>query len=171
MNCWVEPAAIFAVEGITLMAVGTLGVMVSDTDPFTSPMEAFTAPDPGAMPLATPEELIATTPGFVEIHVTVEVTFSVEASLYVAVAENCCVPPTGILADAGEICIAVMVLVAAAIFMLADAVPVIPFWDAFTVVIPAPIPLNNPDAVILPKAGFVTDQAALLVRSAVVPSL
>ena len=90
MNCWVSPAAIDGLAGVTAMLCRVADVTVSTVEPLTSPSVALMLDVPAATPWASPvvapmvaTELVA------EAQVTEPVMTAVVASEYVPVATNC----------------------------------------------------------------------------------
>jgi hypothetical protein len=99
VNCWVVPAALLAVAGVTAMEdrVGTVRVAVPDL-----PLKvAVMVEEPAATPVARPLLLTVAVDVLDEVQVTFVVIFWVEESEYVPVAVNCWVSPAGTLAVAG----------------------------------------------------------------------
>ena len=80
----------------------TVPVTVRLAVPLTPLKVAFTAAVPALAPVANPLALMLATDAEETDHVALAVTVFVEPSLYVAVAANCCVLPTAMLADPGE---------------------------------------------------------------------
>jgi len=76
-------------------------VTVSATEPLIEFSVAVMVAGPVAAPVARPPLLIEAKPGADVLHVAEAVTFCVLLSVYVPVAVNCCVPPTGMEAFAG----------------------------------------------------------------------
>jgi hypothetical protein len=101
-----------------------------------------------------------------ELHVTLDVMFWVEWSVYVPVAENCCVfPAATVVVPAGVIaidCKAVAVTVAA-------VEPVIPERLALIVGSPTETAVISPPATVAPTP--LEDHVAWVVMSCVLPSL
>jgi len=87
----------------------------------------------------------------------------------VAVAVNCCVVPTAMLAVAGNTKIEVTVTVAAV--TVSDSDPLIPLSDAVTVVEPTATPVARPLEFTVANACVATDQVAVELMLAVEPSL
>ena len=104
MNCCVAPTVTVGFAGDTAieLSVEVAAVTVTAAVPLTPLCEAVTVVEPAAAAVTIPEVL---TPAMLELAVAqeaVEVTSPVVPSEYVPVAVNCCVPPTAILAVAGE---------------------------------------------------------------------
>ena len=109
------PALIFAVAGVTAMelSVGDAGVLaftVMEAVPLTPFCVPVMVVEPAATAVTRPLVLTVAMAELALAHVACELMSAVEESLYVAVAENCCVPPTVRLADAGESPIVLRVL-------------------------------------------------------------
>jgi hypothetical protein len=92
-----------AVAGVTAMeeSVFAAAVTVRAAVPFIPLNDAVTVLDPAATPDAIPAALIFAAAALELVHATVDVTFAVEPSVYVAVAVNCCAAPAAMLAVAG----------------------------------------------------------------------
>jgi hypothetical protein len=103
VNCWVWPAAIDAVAGVTAIDTSTAGVTVSAAVPEMAPDVAVIVAAPVATPVARPCEPDAFDTVAAPVdddHVTVVVRFCVLRSEYVPVAVNCRVWP--VATDAAE---------------------------------------------------------------------
>ena len=94
-NCWVPPAAIDAVVGVTVTDTSTGAVTVTTADPLTPLNDAPMLEVPVAAALASPLVEIGTAEGREELHVTDEVRSCALPSLYDAVAINCWALPAG----------------------------------------------------------------------------
>lgn len=125
--------------------------------------------DPAATPLASPLEFTVAMELSDELQVAFEVTSAVEPSLYVAVAVNCCVAPVLTLADAGVTAREASVAVEDATVTL--DVPLKPFIEAVTVVVPAAAPVTSPPALTEATLVLAVTHVAFEVISAVEPSL
>jgi hypothetical protein len=99
-----------AVAGVTAMVVSVLAVTVKAAVPLMPLSDAVIVDVPEATPVAKPEALMEAAAVLELVHVAIDVTFAVEASLYVPVAVNCCVPPAAMLAVAGVTVMVVSVL-------------------------------------------------------------
>jgi hypothetical protein len=163
-NGCVAPTAMLAGLGVTEMDErrGTFSVAL----PLTPLSEAVMAVVPGATAVARPAALTIATAGTAAVQVAVAVTFFVVPSLYLAVAENCCVAPAKMFAGFGETEMEESTGVTVSV-----AVPVIPVSDAVTAVEPAATAVARPDAFTVATAGLEVVHAALAVTSAVEPSL
>jgi hypothetical protein len=146
-----------------------VGVTVRVAVPFTPLRVAVRVVEPAATPVASPDGAVATV-GFELVQVAVVVTFPVVPSLYVAVAANCWVAPTAILAVAGVTAIEVSVATGAGTVRVA-ALLLMPLTVAVTVVEPVVSAVASPAALMLATAGFEDTQVALVVTFAVEPSL
>jgi hypothetical protein len=105
VNCCAVPFAIDGLAGVTAIdtniAVLTVSVVVPLTEPELAVMFALPTPTLLATPGVGPPVLIVLTPGVSELHSTVSVMFCVLPSVYVPVAVNCSVVPSGITGTAG----------------------------------------------------------------------
>jgi hypothetical protein len=104
VNCSVCPTAIEAVEGVTAMDVNVAGAAVTlrvTGGLLTPPSDAVMVTEPAVTPVASPL-LMPASLLFEEVQAALVVRFCVLPSLKEPVAANCCVPPTAILADAGD---------------------------------------------------------------------
>ena len=114
MNCCVKPLAMLGFGGVTWidtrLAEVTVSVAAGDT---TRPEEAVMLVDPTARVVPKPFEpralLTVATVEFDDDHVTIEVRFCVELSVYTPVAVNCWVRPFARLGLGGVTWIAVRV--------------------------------------------------------------
>jgi hypothetical protein len=96
VNCCVLPAGTEAEEGVSWREVGTGGVTVSWAVALTPLRVAVRVTGPPiATPVARPELLTVAMEVLLEVHVALLVTSRVEPSLYLPVAVNWFVPPTG----------------------------------------------------------------------------
>ena len=168
MNCWVAPISMAAGFGVTATDV-RVGVTVRVAVPVTPLRVAVTVVEPAATAVASPDATVATV-GFELVQVAVVVTFPVVPSLYVAVAANCWVAPTAILAVAGVTAIEATVAAEAGTVRVA-ALLLMPLMVAVTVVEPVVSAVASPAALMLATAGFEDTQLALVVTFAVEPSL
>jgi hypothetical protein len=105
VNCWLVPFAIDGVAGVTAIDTSAAEVTVSVVDPVSEPEAAVIVAVPSLTLLANPcvgaALLIVAAPGVSELHCTVLVTFCTLPSVYVPVAVNCSVVPSGIVGMAG----------------------------------------------------------------------
>lgn len=106
VNCWLAPTAMLAVGGVTAIEVRVGGgavaaVMVRAAVLLALLSEAVMVAVPVAIAVARPEALTLAAAVSELVQVTDDVTLAVELSLYVAIAVNCCVAPTAMLAVAG----------------------------------------------------------------------
>lgn len=101
-----------AEEGVTAMedSVGVFAVTVMEAVPLTPLWDAVTVVEPAATAVTRPLEFTVAMPEPAVTQVTFDVISAVEASVYVAVAVNCCVAPTPRLEVAGETAIVFRVL-------------------------------------------------------------
>jgi hypothetical protein len=145
-----------------------IGVTVRVAVPLMPLRVAVRVVEPAATAVASPDATVATV-GFELVQVAVVVTFPVVPSLYVAVAANCWVAPTAILAVAGVTAIEVTIATEAGTVTVAVALT--PLTVAVTVVEPEVSAVASPAALMLATAGFEDTQVALVVTSAVDLSL
>jgi hypothetical protein len=138
VNCWVVPATLVAVAGVTAMEdrVGTVRVAVPDLPLKVAVMVA----EPAATPVARPLVLTVAVDVLDEVQVTFVVIFWVEESEYVPVAVNCWVSPAGTLAVAGVTPMEDRV----AAVTVRVAVPDLPLKVAVMVAEPAATPVARP---------------------------
>ncbi len=105
VNCWLVPFAIEGVAGVTAIDTSAAEVTVSVVDPLSDPEVAVIVAAPSPTLLANPcvgaALLIVAAAGVSELHCTVSVMFCVLPSVYVPVAVNCSVVPSGIVGIAG----------------------------------------------------------------------
>lgn len=103
VNCWVAPAVMVAVVGEIAIevTVTAAAVTVSVVVAVNSFAVALIVAVPAATPVASPVELTVATAAFDEVHVTPEVSAPVAPLLKVALAVNCWVAPTAMLAVVG----------------------------------------------------------------------
>src|SRR5579859_7619029 len=159
-----------AVAGVTAMEVTVLAVTVSVAVPVTPLTVAVIGVVPAATPVARPAALTVATVGFALAQIAVAVMLAVVPSLYVAVAVNCCVAPTWTLAVTGITAIEVK-LGAAGGGTVNIAVPVTPAIVAVMLADPAATAVARPPALIVATLGVALAQVAVVVTSAVEPSL
>ena len=171
VNCCVTPTAMLALDGPTAIdvSVRAAAVTVSDVLPVIPLSEAVTIVEPAAAPVTRPLGFTVATAGAATVQTAVELTLAFEPSLYVAVAVNCCVAPTAMLALEGAIAIDMSVTVGA--MTVSDALPLIPLSDAVTIAEPAAAPVVRPLDVTVATAGVATVQTAVELTLAVEPSL
>jgi hypothetical protein len=105
VNCCVVPRAIEGVGGVTAIETSAAAVTVSTVDPLIDPEVAVMLAVPSAtvvaIPIVEPVLLIVATLVVSELHCTVVVMFCMLPSVYVPVAVNCCVAPSGSVGIAG----------------------------------------------------------------------
>ncbi len=81
VNCWVGPAAIEGLAGLTAMLCRVAAVTVSTVEPLTRPSVALMLDVPMATPCASPPALIVATELVADAQVTEPVRSAVVASL------------------------------------------------------------------------------------------
>jgi len=167
VNCWVVPATLLAVAGVTAIEDRVAAVTVRAAVPVLPLKVAVMVTAPAALAVARP--LLATVALVVldEVQVTCVVIFWVVESEYVPVAVNCWVLPTGTLAVAG---VTAMEDNVAAAVTVRVAVPVLPLKAAVMVAEPAALAVARP--LLATVAVVVLDevQVTCVVISRVVPS-
>jgi len=94
VNCCVRPRAMDGLGGVTAIEVSEMTVSVTAGVEVTPPCAAVICVVPAATAVANPVVEIVAVAVEEEFQVTVAETSAVEPSLKVAVAVNCCVPPT-----------------------------------------------------------------------------
>ena len=99
VNCWVRPAAMDGLAGVTAMLLRVAALTVSRVLPTTRPLVALIVARAGGDAGGEPVELIVAR-GIAEAQVTGR-EVRVEASLYVPVAVNCWVRPAAMDGLAG----------------------------------------------------------------------
>jgi len=168
VNCCVLPTAIERLAGVTAIDTSVAAVTVSAALLLvTLPDTALIVVDPVATLVARPAMLIVTTAGTEEFHVAVLVRFCVLLSVYVPIAANCCVSPSGIVGDSGVTAIETntgAVTVSVVELLIDPDVAVI-------VVLPCAAVVASPVVLIVPT--FVDEElhATVLVRFWVLPSV
>jgi hypothetical protein len=104
-NCWAPPTAITALAGVIAIDDNVTPGTVSTADPCLVPIVAVMFADPAATPVArpadTPDAATVALGVLSDAQLELVVTTADDASLYIAVASNCCVPPGGTVAVAG----------------------------------------------------------------------
>src|SRR5262249_27086584 len=102
VNCWVVPAGMLALGGVTAIELITAWVTVTEVDPVIAPDVAETFADPMAFPLTSPVPFTATkaTVGSSEFHNTGE-SVCVLPSVKVPTAVSCTVVPNAMEGVAG----------------------------------------------------------------------
>lgn len=175
VNCCVVPIAMDALGGVTAIETSTAGVTVNvvfpDTAPDSAAIVVVPLPTPEADPFRPAALLIVATPGLDELHRAVLVISCWVRSLKVAVAENCCVVPKGMLGIAGVTATDTTI----AGVTVSPVEPLTPPTAAPMVVCPVPALLACPwlGDVLLTLATAVLDElhVADAVTSSVLPSL
>ena len=127
---------------------------VNPVEPVVVPKIAEMLVVPLATLVARPALLIAATAAFEELHMTDAVMSCVLLSLKVPVATNCFEAPTGMLEFAGVIAIETKL----APVTVTAAPPVIEPELAFTLTVPAEIPIASPEESIVTTPGDDDDQ-------------
>jgi hypothetical protein len=164
------PAGVTAIEVIAFVPPA---VTVNGVVPVTPLREAVTLVEPAATPVARPLELMVAIAVLAAVQVAVELMFAVEASLYVAVAVNCCVAPTAMLKFPGVTAIEVIVFPVPPVTLsvVVPLMPLMPLIEALTVVDPAATPVARPLELTVAIAVLAAAQVAVELRFAVDPSL
>ena len=133
----------------------------------TPPRVALIVDVPELSALARPAEFMDAIAGALDAHATVAVMFCMLPSLYVPVAENCCVVPATIEAFVGVIAIDCKV----AAVTVSTVEPVIDDDVAVIVEVPTPAPVASPAALIVATEVVPELHLTVPVRFCVVPSL
>jgi len=101
VNCWLAPATIDGLAGVTAMLCRVADVTVSTVEPLIRPDVALIVVVPAATPVASPPKLIVAVAVVPEAQVTEPVMTAVVASEYVPVAVNCWFAPAAMEGLAG----------------------------------------------------------------------
>jgi hypothetical protein len=165
------PSARVGVAGVTAIDTNAAPVTVSVVDPLTPPSLAvmFALPTPALLATAGvgPPVLIVLTPGVSELHSTVPVMFCVLPSVYVPVAVNACVVPSGTTGTAGVTAIET----STAGLTVTVVEPLIAPDAAVTVVLPNSTLLATPCVLTVAMLESAMVQIAVFVTTRVLPSL
>jgi len=105
VNCWLVPAATDAVPGLTAIDRSSGAVTAMLVELVTVPELALILAVPIAVPITSPPAFTSATEGASEAQVTEAVTSCLLPSVYVPVAVNGWLVPSGIAAFIGEIAI------------------------------------------------------------------
>ena len=100
-NCCVSPAAMVVFAGVSAIDCRVAAVTVRFVEPTTFPEVARIVVVPAPTPVRSPELLIVATEVISEAHTALPVRSSIDPSLKIPVAVNCCVVPFGIVVFAG----------------------------------------------------------------------
>ena len=161
------PRANDAFAGVIASDTSAGGPTVSVAEPETEPTIAVMVVVPIALALDSPDALMLATAPEVELHVRTLVRSCVEPLVYVPIAVNCWVVPSGIAAAEGvivsEISAGGLTVIAADPLALPDV--------AVIVAAPIPIPLADPELLISATDCVSELQVAEVVRSCVLPSV
>ena len=165
-NCICAPADSVAFVGATTSETAVAGLTVSDADPVIAPTFAEIVAVPTPAPLASPAEFTGPICRLEDVQPADCVTSWIEPSLYIAVAENCCVVPLAIDVTPGLRAIDVTtggVTDNAAELLIDPKV-------ALTLAVPIPAPDTSPP--VLTRAALESEaQVTEDVRSCVLPSV
>jgi hypothetical protein len=171
VNCCVVPRAIAGLCGLIAIETSAAGFTTSVADPLTEPelMPIVVVPVPTevANPAVPVLLLMVATVAAVELQWPVWVRSCMLPSVYVPVAVNCCVVPKGIVAVGGLIAIETS---AAAVTVSTVELLTEP-EAAVMVAVPCATPVANPVLLIVAVPGVSDDQAAVLVRYCMLPSV
>jgi len=175
VNCSFVPLAMLGFGGVIASETRVAADTVSGVEPDTLPSVALTVVMPCAVAVARPLEpealLIESSVEEAELQVTWEVRFWVVPSLYVPIAVNCSVSPSGTVELVGVTAMDTSVAAVTVSGAEPDTLPKI----ALTVVEPCPAAVANPfdPAALLMVATAVEDEAHATceVRFCVEPSL
>jgi hypothetical protein len=122
---------------------------------------------PCPVPVARPPAVIVAAADVAEAHVTEAVKFCVLLSLKVPVAVNCCVCPLTMDGVAGVTAIEIRL----AAVTVSTAEPETEPEVALITLVPCPVPVARPTAVIVAAAGVAEAQITEAVKFCVLPSL
>jgi hypothetical protein len=162
------PAEVLVFEGVTVIDCSVIAVTVSEVEAVGAPVKAaLIVVVPAFTVEARPLPLIVATDFWEEDHVTNDVRLLVLPSLRCPVAVNWTVFLTTTLGAVGDTVIEVTL----AFLTVSEAVPLMPLTVALTVTTPADLPVANPLRLMVAIVPLLTDQAAVVVRSTVEPSL
>jgi hypothetical protein len=166
VNCWVVPATLVAVAGVTAIEDRVAAVTVRVAVPDLPLKVAVMVAEPAALAVARP--LLATVAVVVleELQVTCVVMFWVVESEYVPVAVNCWVVPATLVAVAGVTAMEDRV----AAVTVRVAVPDLPLKAAVMVAEPAATAVARPLLLIVAADVGSEDQVTCVVMSRLVPS-
>jgi hypothetical protein len=163
MYCWPTPIASVISSGVTEIEEMLGAVTVTEVDPVTEPSVAVIVADPAATPFTKPPALTVAFAIVDELHVTRSVMSHVLASLFVPVADSCCVVFTGTVGFPGvtaiETGVAHTLALVTVICVDAEKFPDL----AVTVVTPVAPPVTTPAAL----TAAVVESAELHVTDAV----
>ena len=166
VNCWVSPAAIEGLAGVTAMLCNVAEVTVSTVEPLMLPSVALIVDVPTATPVARPVAPTVAVAGVPEAQVTDPVRSAVELSEYVPVATNCWVSPAAIDGLAG---VTAMLCNAAAV-TVNTVEPLMSPTVALTLEVPTATPWARPVAPIVATELVADAQVTEPVMTAVVAS-
>jgi hypothetical protein len=164
VNCWVFPAAMLAVAGVTAMEDMVAAVTVRVAVPDLPLKVAVMVAEPAALAVARPLLAIVARVVLEELQVTCVVIFWVVESEYVPVAVNCWVLATAMLAVAGVTAIEDNVTAAVTVRV---AVPDLPLKAAVMVAVPAALAVARPLLTIVATVVLDEDQVTWVVISRV----
>lgn len=169
-NCWLVPRGMVAVVGLIEMAVSVADVTDSVAAALLSAavisMTVWPAPTILARPAVCGESLIVAMLASLELQCPVPVMSLTVPSVYVPVAVNCCVNPSGTDASGG----AIVMETSAAAFIVSEVDPLTPALVAVMFADPLPDVIANPVLLIFTRSESEVHEA-LEVKSWVVPSL
>ncbi len=156
-NCFVSPSSMVAEAGLTVMELTTGGgsSTVREADPDTPPAAALMVVVPAFRPVARPEELMVAT--VVELLDQVKDVLDISVlSAVKALAENCFVSPSSMVAEAG---LTVMELTTGGgSSTVREADPDTPPAAALMVVVPAFRPVARPEELTVATEVLLLDQ-------------
>jgi hypothetical protein len=167
---WIRvPAAIVGLPGVIVIDVSFAIETVRSVEPVVAPTIAEMVVEPLARLVASPALLIEATAGAEELQATDAVMSCVLLSLKVPVATNCFDAPIGMLEFAGVTAIETRL----APVTVTAALPVIDPELAFTLPVPRPIPVANPEESTVTTTGadddHVTDVNIWVLPSSKIP--
>ena len=167
VNCWVVPRAMDELAGITAMDCSAAAKTLKDAVPEIEPLAAVTVTEPVAFAEARPLEFTVAIALSVVLQEAEEVRSWVDPSVKVPVAENCRVVPAGTVAVEG----ATLRDTSVAAFTVNELWPETPPRVALTLEFPTANEVESPAELTMATVRFEEAQAAVEVKSWVLPSL
>jgi hypothetical protein len=164
--CW-NPSGTFGSAGVAIIDMRAAGATVSVVTPVTAPSLALMVVPPEVCAVARPFASIDAIAVFDEVHVTDCVRFSVEPSVSVPIAVNCCVRPWAKVGSAG---VTVMDATTAGV-TVSVVLPLMPPSVAVMVDMPVARVEAKPELEIVAIVIFTYIQITEFVRFSVEPSL
>jgi len=167
VNCWVRPGRTLGLAGVTAMESSSGDSTVSPVFPVTPPDVAEMVVVPSATVVARPPAAMVAVAGVDDVQVAEAVRSSVEPSVYVPTAVNCCGSPAATTGFAGVTAIETT----AAGNTVSVVLPVMVPEVAEMVGVPAAWVVARPPVAIVAAATLLDAQVAVAVRFCVEPSV